>query len=38
MVPRNTASLRVLAKAGFVETGRAARTIKIGDEWCDSVT
>ena len=35
--PRNAASLRVLAKLGFVETGRAARTIKVGDVWCDSV-
>jgi RimJ/RimL family protein N-acetyltransferase len=35
--PRNAASLRVLAKAGFVETGRARRTLQVGGEWCDSV-
>jgi len=35
--PRNTASLNLLARLGFVETGRAARTWKIGDEWSDSV-
>ena len=35
--PRNTASLGVLGKLGFVETGRAERTFLLGDEWCDSV-
>jgi [ribosomal protein S5]-alanine N-acetyltransferase len=35
--PRNTASLRLLAKLGFVETGRDQATILVGDEWCDSV-
>ena len=35
--PRNEASLRLLAKLGFVETGRAARTWEVGGEWCDSV-
>lgn len=35
--PRNTASLRVLDRLGFVETGRAERTFLLGDEWCDSV-
>jgi RimJ/RimL family protein N-acetyltransferase len=35
--PRNAASLKLLAKLGFVETGRAERTFHIGDEWCDSV-
>jgi len=35
--PRNTASLRVLGKLGFVETGRAERTFLLGDEWCDSI-
>ncbi|QHL90827.1 GNAT family N-acetyltransferase [Sphingomonas changnyeongensis] len=35
--PRNTASLRLLARLGFVETGRASRTLRLGDEWCDSV-
>lgn len=35
--PRNSASLRVLARLGFVETGRASRTFLLGDEWCDSI-
>lgn len=35
--PRNEASLRLLAKLGFVETRRAAATILVGEEWCDSV-
>lgn len=35
--PRNEASLRLLRKLGFVETGRAKRTFLIGDEWCDSI-
>ena len=35
--PRNQASLGVLAKLGFVETGRAANTFLLGDEWCDSI-
>ena len=35
--PANAASLAVLAKAGFRETGRAARTLRIGDDWFDSV-
>ncbi len=35
--PRNVASLTLLAKLGFRETGRAKRTIRVGDEWCDSV-
>ncbi|WP_269467856.1 GNAT family N-acetyltransferase [Devosia ureilytica] len=35
--PRNHASLDLLARLGFVETGRAARTFLLGDEWCDSV-
>jgi RimJ/RimL family protein N-acetyltransferase len=35
--PRNAASLRVLSKLGFVETGRAERTLLWRDEWCDSV-
>lgn len=35
--PRNTASLQLLAKLGFVEIGRRKRTWLIGDEWCDSV-
>lgn len=35
--PRNVASLRVLDRLGFAETGRAERTFLLGDEWCDSV-
>jgi RimJ/RimL family protein N-acetyltransferase len=35
--PRNTASLRLLAKLGFRETHRAERTLLWRDEWCDSV-
>jgi RimJ/RimL family protein N-acetyltransferase len=35
--PRNAASLQVLAKLGFAETGRAERTFLLGDEWCDSI-
>lgn len=35
--PRNAASLNLLARLGFVETGRAARTYEIAGEYCDSV-
>ena len=35
--PRNAASLSLLTRLGFVETGRAERTFLIGDEWCDSL-
>jgi [ribosomal protein S5]-alanine N-acetyltransferase len=35
--PRNAASLGLLARLGFVETGWAERTLKWRDEWCDSV-
>ena len=35
--PRNAASLRVLAKLGFVESGRKERTWCVGGVWCDSV-
>lgn len=35
--PRNSASLRLLDRLGFVETGRAERTLLWRDEWCDSV-
>jgi RimJ/RimL family protein N-acetyltransferase len=35
--PRNAAALRLLTRLGFHETGRAERTIRVGDEWCDSV-
>ena len=35
--PRNEASLRLLRRGGFVETGRAAGTWTVGGEVCDSV-
>ncbi len=35
--PRNAAGLALLARLGFRETGRAARTFLWRDEWCDSV-
>ena len=35
--PRNAASLRLLKRHGFVETGRAAGTWQVGDELCDSI-
>ena len=35
--PRNVASRRLLEKCGFVETGHAANTWLIGDEWFDSI-
>jgi len=35
--PRNQASLRILGRHGFVETGRASGTWQVGDELCDSV-
>ena len=35
--PRNHASIRLLQRHGFVETGRAARTWLIGGEWYDSI-
>lgn len=35
--PRNAASLGLLGQLGFVETGRAAHTYRIGEEWCDSI-
>jgi ribosomal-protein-alanine N-acetyltransferase len=35
--PRNSASLALLARIGFRETGRAERTMQIGGEWVDSV-
>lgn len=35
--PRNSASLRLLTRHDFVETGRAERTWHVGGEWCDSV-
>ena len=35
--PRNAGSLALLARLGFRETHRAARTWLVGEEWCDSV-
>jgi RimJ/RimL family protein N-acetyltransferase len=35
--PRNAASLALLARAGFRETGRAERTWLVAGEWCDSI-
>lgn len=35
--PRNAASLALLRRLGFLETGRAERTFLVGSEWCDSV-
>ncbi len=35
--PRNERSLGLLARLDFRETHRAARTYRIGEEWCDSV-
>lgn len=35
--PRNAASLKVLDRLGFVETGRAENTFLLGEEWCHSV-
>ena len=35
--PRNERSLRLLHRLGFVETHRAERTFRLGDEWADSV-
>jgi len=35
--PRNEASLGLLRKLSFVETGRTARTYRIAGEWTDSV-
>ncbi len=35
--PRNEASIRLLRRHGFEESGRAERTWLIGGEWCDSI-
>lgn len=35
--PGNAASLALLRRAGFRETGRAERTWLVGGRWCDSV-
>ena len=32
-----TAALAVLTRLGFMETGRAERTLLVGDTWCDSI-
>jgi len=35
--PRNKASLHVLHKLRFIQTGTAERTFLLGQEWCDSI-
>lgn len=35
--PRNGASLRLLGKLGFREVRRERNTIRVGEEWCDSI-
>lgn len=35
--PRNVASIALLSRLGFAETGRAERTLLWGNDWCDSV-
>jgi len=35
--PRNTTSLKLLSGLGFAESGRAQRTLRLGEEWCDSI-
>jgi RimJ/RimL family protein N-acetyltransferase len=35
--PRNAAALKLLTRAGFLETHRAKGTWQVGDELCDSV-
>ena len=35
--PRNAASIRLLERHGFVETGRAENTWLIGGQWFDSI-
>lgn len=35
--PRNTASVRLVEKLGFRETGRAERTFETHIGWCDSI-
>jgi [ribosomal protein S5]-alanine N-acetyltransferase len=35
--PRNAASIGLLARLGFVQTGEAKATAKVGDEWVDSL-
>ena len=35
--PRNSACLALLERLGFLQTGHAAQTWLVGDEWCDSL-
>lgn len=35
--PRNTASIRLLQRHGFMETGRAEKSWLIGGQWFDSI-
>jgi len=35
--PRNKASIRLLQRHGFTESGRAERSWLVGGEWCDSI-
>jgi RimJ/RimL family protein N-acetyltransferase len=35
--PRNAASLALLRRLGFTQTGRAERTWLVGEEYCDSI-
>ena len=35
--PRNLSSIMLLARHGFMETGRAKGTWEVGDELCDSI-
>lgn len=35
--PRNTKSLKVLQALSFIETGRAQRTLRLADDWFDSI-
>ena len=35
--PHNSRSLGLLTRLGFRETHRAARTWRVGEEWCDSI-
>ncbi len=35
--PRNALSIGLLTRLGFVQTGEARATVKVGDEWADSL-
>ena len=35
--PRNAASIGLLTRLGFVQTGEAKATVKVGEEWADSL-